>query len=977
MSESATEKPLKKIPLQSLLISPFILLIVFTILGFFSFRRIHLDVNATILQLSDEASTRITEHVQSFLTAPQRINQNNANNLLSGNVNLDEATLEHYFWQEIQTVSSVSSIYFGNTAGGLVDAGRNPADGALYTITTENFEAGTFNKYATDADGNHRDLLLTLPDFDARTRPWYINAVEKGDALWNAPYILFSGQDMAIAASRPVYDDRNNLLGVVSVDLFLSDLNSFLSALKIGRTGHAFIMEPSGLLIASSANEKPFVKTDDSESNRRLYARESNIPLIRGTAEKLIAQFGDELRLTDPQQLTFDIDRKRQFVQISPIKDKYGLNWLVVVIIPEADYMTQLNAGYRLTFISFIMMLLIIAIMSNFVLKSVHKPLQQLSVSAQALSKGEWDKAVRNNNRIVEISALTKSFNNMALQIQQNITALTLENAERKRAEQAIQESEERFRTTFYASPDAVGISRLDDGVYVDVNPGFTEIMDYTRDEVIGKSSITLNTWHNSDDRQRFTKALTKDGRVSNLESEFQTKTGDIKIGLISASIISLQNEAHILSITRDITEIKAIEHALAQDHQALKKALEDLEHAQEKIVRQERLAAVGQLAGGIAHDFNNALVPIIGYADLGMRQLDTDDKLNRYFEQIKTSANHAAKLTRQILAFSRQQHLSLKAINLNEVISSFEIMTQRLLPENINLRTILSDPLQNINADKNQLEQILMNLTVNARDAMPNGGQIIIETTNVFLDENYAKSHPQTQVGHYVMLSFTDTGTGMDEKTQKSIFEPFFTTKAIGKGTGLGLATVFGIVKQHEGNIFVYSTPGKGTIFKLYFPQIPYSSAPKDAGILGTSNPISYGDTETIFVLEDETMVRQLVKETLESHGYRVFAAESPSKAFAHIESVKVPIDLLLTDVMLPEMNGCNFYKQLAKTHPKLKVICMSGHMGDVLEQHHVNTFNFLAKPFNMHRLTMQVRAVLDASISDTSSEISSKKDT
>lgn len=299
------------------------------LVGYLSFRNGQSAVNDVARQLRGEVTTHIEEHLYTFLNTPYQINQANAGllrqNILAAN---DATALEHHFWEQIRIFDSVSGIYFGNTEGGLVDAGREGAEGFLCVISTDGFVSDPFKKYATDSRGERTDLLVTISDFDARTCPWYINAVNKDNAAWSEAYILFTGQDMAIAASRPVYNEQQELLGVVSVDLFLSHLSSFLQSLEIGKTGQAFIMERSGLLVASSTEEKTFTEPDEYEAQRRLYAYESANPLIRHAAEALAAQFGDYRHIAETQYVEFEIDGKHQFLQISPIENKDGLDWL-------------------------------------------------------------------------------------------------------------------------------------------------------------------------------------------------------------------------------------------------------------------------------------------------------------------------------------------------------------------------------------------------------------------------------------------------------------------------------------------------------------------------------------------------------------------------------------------------------------------------------------------------------------------------
>ncbi|MCB0194216.1 MAG: PAS domain-containing protein [Anaerolineae bacterium] len=380
----------------------------------------------------------------------------------------------------------------------------------------------------------------------------------------------------------------------------------------------------------------------------------------------------------------------------------------------------------------------------------------------------------------------------------------------------------------------------------------------------------------------------------------------------------------------------------------------------EEQFRQAQKLESIGRLAGGIAHDFNNLLVPILGYAELGMTELAPSNALYSNLTHIKKAAERAADLTQQILAFSRRQLLELRTLDLNEVITDFRKMAQRLIREDIEVNVHLEPSLGYIRADKAQMDQILMNLMINAGDAMPTGGKLTIETANMFLDEAYlARYAVEQKPGPFVMLAISDTGQGMDAETREHIFEPFFTTKDRGQGTGLGLATIFGIVKQHQGHIWVYSEPGQGTTFKIYLPQTKEVNQPVKAH-QHESAPV-YG-TETVLVVEDEKMVRELVCETLTAHGYQVIEASNPDHALQLAAGHKETLHLLLTDVIMPKMNGRELHQQLIAIKPNIKTLYMSGYTDNVIVHHGIldDDIEFLQKPFTITQLTQKVRTVL-----------------
>jgi signal transduction histidine kinase/CheY-like chemotaxis protein len=379
----------------------------------------------------------------------------------------------------------------------------------------------------------------------------------------------------------------------------------------------------------------------------------------------------------------------------------------------------------------------------------------------------------------------------------------------------------------------------------------------------------------------------------------------------------------------------------------------------EEQLRQARKMETLGSLAGGIAHDFNNLLSPIIGYSELGLSRLPPGDPLAISMAQILKAASRAADLTRQILAFSRKQMLEVRIIDLNEVIGEYEDMLRRLLGETITINIMLSPQASPVRADRSQIEQVLLNMAINARDAMLEGGSLTIETAEVYLDQRYAERHVEVESGDYVMLSISDTGVGIEEAIRDRIFEPFFTTKERGKGTGLGLATSFGIIKQHHGHLWVYSEPGHGTTFKIYLPK-----AEEGAGVAvdrSLETHLAPASGEHVLVVEDDEMVRELVCETLIAHGFQVSEADQPEVALGLIGRI-APVDLLLTDVIMPQMNGRELHRQLASRIPGLKVLYMSGYTENVIADQGMlyAGVDFLQKPFSVRTLLEKVQLVM-----------------
>ena len=496
--------------------------------------------------------------------------------------------------------------------------------------------------------------------------------------------------------------------------------------------------------------------------------------------------------------------------------------------------------------------------------------------------------------------------------------------------------AEERFYKAFNANPEPMTIATLSDGRYIDVNESFLRVTGYQREEVIGRSSLELQFWKSPEDRARFVEILANQGAVRDLEINFLTKSREERTALDSAEIAEFDGEKCVIAILKDITERKSLEKQLRQA---------------------QKMEAIGQLSGGIAHDFNNLLGVIIGYSEVLEERLAPGDSLQKSVQEIKKAGKRAAALTRQLLAFSRQQVLEPKILALNAVVSNVEKMLGRLIGENIDLESALEPDLGNIKADQGQIEQVIVNLAVNARDAMPHGGRLTILTANVDLDEDYASSHPPQPSGRYVLLSVSDTGIGMDAATQARIFEPFFTTKEQGKGTGLGLSTVYGVIRQSGGHIWVYSEPGLGTTFKIYLPRTD-EAALREKPTTGLTT--SLRGTETILLVEDEEPLRELTRSLLADSGYTVLSVDQPADAIEIARQYNGPIHLLLTDVVMPGMSGLALAGKLAPARPDMKVVYMSGYTGFTHPELFDSDATVLSKPVARDTLLRKVKEVL-----------------
>lgn len=510
--------------------------------------------------------------------------------------------------------------------------------------------------------------------------------------------------------------------------------------------------------------------------------------------------------------------------------------------------------------------------------------------------------------------------------------------SERKRMRAALEESEFMFRTIFDLSPQAIALTDVETGRLREVNRKFCELTNFSREEIIGKTTTGLG-FYSKEDRHRFLKEIQAAGRVNGMEMDFRAKDGTVFNALMFSKVIPLRGENLILSFFLDMTERRKLEALLR--------------HAQ-------KMEAVGTLAGGIAHDFNNLLQGILGYAQILLLGKNLRDDEYEKIEAIEKMTRRGGDLTKRLLVYARKTASSSKPLNLNDIILQACKVLERTLPKMIAIELHLSKDLGFVHCDPGELEQVIMNLSVNARDAMPEGGKLIFETRHEFLDEEYCKTHPGARKGRYVLLTVSDTGCGIDEKLLDHIFEPFFTTKETGKGTGLGLAMVYGILKAHKGYITCSSVPGNGTTFKIYLP-VPEREETGEQAVRQTADELPQG-TQAILVVDDEEMVRNTTRDILEHFGYSVFLAESGEQALEVCRNGGNKIDLVILDLKMPGMGGRQCMNELLRLNPEMNIIVTSGCLPGVSENDRTvsGSKGFLEKPFQVESLLEAVRKAL-----------------
>ena len=517
---------------------------------------------------------------------------------------------------------------------------------------------------------------------------------------------------------------------------------------------------------------------------------------------------------------------------------------------------------------------------------------------------------------------------------------------ERKNTEELLKQSEKQYQTLFEKSSDVVFIS-TPEGKFLDINSAGLELFGYSSKEDILKINITEDLYANPEDREKFRSIIDREGQIKDFEFRLRNKDGKNLIALETTTVLR-DKDGNILvyqGIIRDITKKRKLEQQLFQS---------------------QKMDSIGMLAGGIAHDFNNILTALKGYSDLALMKMPKDSPGSNEITGITRGIERAEDLTRQLLAFSRKQIIEPRVININKVILNLEKMMLRLIGEDINLKTILSGDIDHIKADPGQIEQILVNLLINARDAIDQKDiktrdkKITIETKQIYFDFNYVINHPEVKVGDYLLIAVSDTGSGMKEDIISKIFEPFYTTKSNGKGTGLGLSTVYGIVKQNNGYIYVYSEINKGSTFKIYWPTTDLDIVQKYKE--EPTEELARGE-ETILFVEDDDEVRKFMYRTLKTLKYDILEASNGLEALEIVRRNKLKLDLLITDVIMPEMGGKELAEEIVKFMPGIKILFTSGYT----DNHIVRSgrldqgINFLQKPFSIKEFSKKIRYILE----------------
>ncbi|MGM0419263.1 MAG: ATP-binding protein [Thermodesulfobacteriota bacterium] len=593
--------------------------------------------------------------------------------------------------------------------------------------------------------------------------------------------------------------------------------------------------------------------------------------------------------------------------------------------------------------VSILVMGTILALTLYFIFsKMVIDPLKKLEAYSLSVSGGKIeDNSLDNYQFYGEMESLRNSFKKM-------LTQIKLKYDELQQEVKRFRDSEQRFRILLDTIPDFIWLKN-DKGIYLACNKAFEKFTGLEEKNIIGKTNYEIFTQKMSNYFKNYDQEVLEKKKPVRIEQKISLNNDDKGklLDITKVPVFDADKELiGVLSTAKDISEKKKEE--------------KEKEKLSEQINQMQKIESIGRLAGGVAHDFNNMLGVILGHAELVLDGIDQSDPSYEHIREIIKAAERSADITKQLLAFARKQAIVPQVINLNEAVKGMLKMLKRFIGEDIYLDLRTAENIWPVRIDSSQLDQILANLCVNARDSITNTGKITIETSNIAIGQSYAEYNPEAFQGDFVMLSVSDTGCGMDKELISYIFEPFYTTKEQGKGTGLGLSTVYGIVKQNDGFISVYSEPGTGTVFKIYLPR--YQGEDNKSEAQGKNDKIT-GGSETILLVEDEASILDIVKRSLEKYGYRVIATSSPEEAIEKAKTAEHKIDLIITDVIMPDMNGSEMLDRISEVRPGIRHLFMSGYTSDIIAHHGVLDpgRELIQKPFSNKDLAMKVREILD----------------
>ncbi len=978
------------VSLRTILIVPFVVLLLVSVglTGYLSLRNGQQAVNDVASQLRREITAAIEQNIDNYLETPHLITQSNADAIELGLLDLKEpTTLERHFWQQLQRFDTVSNIYVGNQQGGIVLAGRGE-EGSLNIRATEGFVSGDYYIYDTDEAGKRTELLRVAPPYDARIRPWYEASKKAGVPVWSEIYAFFTDQTLGISASRPLYDKNGALEGVLAIDLSLAQLSDFLQSLKIGQTGRTFIMERSGFIVASSASEPPFVQAEDEQEPERLKAVDSQNLLIQATAQYLIQEFGDLNNIVTIQELSFEIDGQQQFLQITPLVDKRGIDWLIVVVMPESDFMGQINKNAKTTLITLTIALIIAILVGLFIVQQAVQPITQLNIAAKGLAEGEWKQSLPTTGAY-EVGQLAHSFSSMVEQMKVSLTRLEAKNWQ-------LHENENQLRQFLEAMPVAVVILEAN-GTLFYTNQLAKEIFGDTQsiDPVLAIDARAINFPRyiaGTDETYPYdhlptVRALQGETvTVDDIEILYNNKripleiwstpifdeTGQIRYAIVAFQDITTRREAE-----KHLTEYRVHLESMVEQRTAELAHVNEL--LQNDIIKRKEAEEAAKAASqaksiflaNMSHELRTPLNTILGFAQLMTRSQGLTPSQQENLDVISRSGEHLLTLISNILNLSKieagrvmlhKQNCDLYRM-LNDLVDMFQLWADKKRLQLLYERA--PDLPRYVYLDEVKLRQVLINLLNNAIKFTPLG--------YVALNVSYSLSKSDILQKNITYLSLTfevkDSGVGITPDERADLFEAFIQTKAglqLQEGSGLGLPISRQFVQLMGGDISVESPAikidsatstnskhsyGPGTIFRfdIHAGLVSATEIPTQEAwqwVIGLEpNQPQY----RILVVDDMLENRQLLVKLLKPIGFMVQTAANGQETLDIWERWQP--DLIWMDMRMPIMDGFEVTKRLKAMAKGQETIIIALTAG-VLEEERAAVLaagcdDFMRKPF------------------------------
>jgi len=889
------------------------------------------NTDSLAVQIQREVSNRINDRIQDLVATPHQLNALGDTIIQGGQLNFDSPeSVNRVFHGVLTAYPHINALFYGSAGGEMYGARWNPRSGVRDVMVASESTQGSLNYYQADTNGFPGELVESAPAYDPRSRSWFLDAVGKGGPVWSPIYLDFATRAPVMTAALPVYDPSGALAGVMGCGIKFTELDQFLQSLAIGTSGIAYIMEKDGTLLGTSTTSPTYNMVNGQPE--RLDARASSSALVAESARLIHARL-DGLRIENgPGDIRLDLDGTPTYASLFRISDDYGLDWVGVVVVPESDFTAVIEERNRVAFAAFVVVIFIALLAGLISTRVLTRPLAQLSNVAENIANDVWDTPLE-VARKDEFGAVARAFDHMRRQLHKRIQDL-------RETRNALEESEEHYARALEAAGVIAWSWTVGDDEIKWTEQGEPILGASPGDHRVPVRDF-LQRVH-PEDRNIVARSAAwaiQARQEYNLEYRIQLLNGEMRWVASHGKVIrdSTGAPTGMTGVILDISQRKQLEAQLLES---------------------QRLEAVGRLAGGIAHDFNNLLQAILGFTDMARDAAGDDANVTQELDEVIRAAERARELVRQLLAFSRRQLLNLGFIALDEVVGEMGKMLARLIDETIDLQYHRDAHNATIRADRGQVEQILINLCVNARDAMPDGGTLEIRVASVELSAADCEYIPRARPGRFHRLRVRDSGVGMDKETIRLMFEPFFTTKDVGKGTGLGMATVYGIVEQHRGFLHVTSSPGAGTTVDVYFEAEDAEAEPVEEPV----QPALGAGGGTILLAEDDIAVRTLARRVLERAGYEVIEAADGDAAIAAFEVHRGRIDAAFLDVVMPGKNGKTVLEVLRKYAPKLPVLFASGyaeggvHTDFILEE----GLTLVQKPYSSKKLLAALQSVL-----------------